>query len=402
MINDGRIRVLYLQSNSEIGGSDVALLRLVGSLDPSRFRPVVVLPSDGPLTKDFERRGAKVVVAGEMLKLTTQKGSIHYLRFLVNYPRAVRCILRLIRGEQIDLIHTNTLHNLYGFPAAKLAGVPHVWHVREIVRQSAFFGRIEAFLARHFADRIIAVSSAAAQMFRDRAGEYPPRLRIMWDGINLKQFHPGNCGRRIRSELGLPRDAPLVGLVCRLDHWKGVEVFLQVAGMCREVHPDARFIICGGEVEGREDVARRARRLTEELDLNDVVHFTGWRYGPKDMPEVHAALDVLVLPSTWPEPFGLVLIEAMASGKPVVTTDQGGPREICVEGSTALLVPPQSPRQIADAVITLLRDPQRADAMGRAGRKRAEEHFDERQHARELQALYEDVLNRRGPGAEET
>jgi glycosyltransferase involved in cell wall biosynthesis len=402
MYNDDRVGVLYLQSNSEIGGSDVALLRLVESLDRTRFRPVIVLPADGPLTKDFEKRGAKVVVVSEMLKLTTQKGSIHYLRFLVNYPLAVWRILRLIRREQIDLIHTNTLHNLYGYPAAKLAGLPHVWHVREIVRQSAFFSRIESFLARYFADRIIAVSSAAAQLFRGKTGEYPPRLRIMWDGINLNQFHPGNSGHRIRSELGLPREAPLVGLVCRLDHWKGVEVFLQAISMCRKECPDARYVICGGEVEGREKVARRARRLAEELDLTDVVHFTEWHYRPEDMPEVHATLDVLVLSSTWPEPFGLVLIEAMASGKPVVATDQGGPVEICVEGSTALLIPPQNPRRMADAIITLLCDPQRAAAMGRAGRRRAEEYFDERRYARELQLLYEDVLDRRGPGAPQT
>jgi glycosyltransferase involved in cell wall biosynthesis len=397
MYNDDRVRVLYLQSNSEIGGSDVALLRLVESLDRTRFRPVIALPSDGPLTKDFERRGAKVVVVSEMLKLTTQKGSIHYLRFLINYPLAVWRILRLIRRERIGLIHTNTLHNLYGYAAAKLAGVPHVWHVREIVRQSALFRRIEAFLARHFADRIIAVSSAAAQMFRGKTGEYPPRLRIMWDGINLNQFHPGNSGHRIRSELGLPREAPLVGLLCRLDHWKGVEVFLQAVSMCRKECPDARYVVCGGPVEGREKVARGARRLAEELDLTDVVRFTGWHYRPEDMPEVHAALDVLVLSSTWPEPFGLVLIEAMASSKPVVATDQGGPVEICVEGSTALLVPPRNPRRMADAMITLLRDPQRAAAMGRAGRERAEEYFDERRYMRELQLLYEDVLNRRGP-----
>ncbi len=402
MYNDGRVRVLYIQSNSEIGGSDVALLRLVEGLDRTRFRPIIALPSDGPLTKDFGRRGAKVVVLSEMLKLTTRKGSIHHLRFLVNYPLAVRRILRLIRSERIDLIHTNTLHNLYGFAAAKLAGLPHVWHVREIVRQSALFGRIEAFLARHFADRIIAVSSAAAQMFRGRTGAYPPGLRIMWDGVNLSQFHPGNSGHRIRSELGLPREAPLVGLVCRLDHWKGVEVFLRAVGMCRKECPDARYIICGGEVEGREEVARRARRLAEELDLTDVVRFTGWRYRPEDMPEVHAALDVLVLSSTWPEPFGLVLIEAMASGKPVVATDQGGPVEVCVGGGTALLVPPQNPRPMADAVITLLRDQQRADAMGRAGRLRAEEYFDERRYVRDLQLLYEDVLNRRAPGVPET
>ena len=399
MHGDALVRVLYLQSNSEIGGSDISLLRIVEGLDRSRFRAVVALPSQGPLAKEFERRGAKVVVVREMLKLTTRKGPLYHLRYLANYPSAVSRLLRLIRSERIDLVHTNTLHNLYGYMAARLARRPHVWHVREIVSQPAAVKRLEVFLARRFADRVVTVSSAAAEMFANDGGEHPPNLRVMWDGIDLTRFHPRNSGRRIRSELGLAPDAPLAGLVCRLDHCKGVDVFLRAAALCREELPGARFVICGGEVDGQEVVAREAVRRTSELGLDGVVSFTGWRYGPEDMPEVHAALSVLVSASTRPESFGLVLIEAMAAGKPVVATNHGGAREVCVAGETGLLVPPQDSRRMADAILELLRDPPRAEAMGRAGRERAERHFDERRHARELRLLYEEVLNARAPGA---
>lgn len=395
MRGDDLVRVLYLQSNSEIGGSDISLLRIVDNLDLSRFRPVVVLPSRGPLTRAFEERGAKVVIMGGMLKLTTRKGLLYHLRFLANYPVAVAYLVRLIRRERIDVVHTNTLHNLYGYMAALLARRPHVWHVREIVLQSAVVRRVEVFLARRFADRVVTVSRAAAEMFSSREGQYPPHLRVLWDGISLSRFHPGNSGCRIRSELRLAADAPLVGLVCRLDYCKGVDVFLQVAAMCREEFPEARYVICGGEVEGQEEVARAALRRARELGLTDVVNFTGWRYGPDDMPEVHAALNVLVSASTSPESFGLVLIEAMATGKPVIATNHGGPREVCVEGETALLVPPQNPRLMADAILKLLRDPASAAALGRAGRERAERHFDERRQACELQLIYEEVLNPR-------
>lgn len=396
MRGDATVRVLYLQSNSEIGGSDVSLLRIVEGLDRSRFRPVVVLPSQGPLTKAFEERGAEVVVVGGMLKLTTRKGPLYHIRFLANYPAAVSHLARLIRRERIDLVHTNTLHNLYGYAAARRARRPHVWHVREIVTQSAAVKRLEVFLARRFADRIVTVSTAAAEMFRSDGGAYPPQLRVMWDGVDLTRFHPRNGGRRVRAELGIEPDAPLVGLVGRLDHCKGVEVFLRAAAACRGEFPDARYVVCGGEVEGQEEVGRGARRLARELGLTDVVSFTGWRYGPEDMPEVHAALSVLVSCSTAPESFGLVLIEAMATGRPVVATNHGGPREVCAEGETALLVPPGSPRRTADAILELLRDPARARAMGAAGRERAERHFDERRHSRELQLLYEEVLAARG------
>ena len=396
MRGDRLVRVLYLQSNSEIGGSDVALLRIVENLDPSRFRPVVVLPSRGPLTKAFEERGAKVFIVSGMLKLTTRKGPLYHLRYLANYPVTVARLVRLIRREQIELVHTNTLHNLYGYLAARLARLPHVWHVREIVFQSAAVRRLEVFLARRFADRVVTVSRASAEMFKSRAGEHPTHLRVMCDGVNLTRFHPRNSGRRIRAELGIASDAPLVGLVGRLDHCKGVDVFLRAAAMCREEFPEARYVICGGEVEGQEEVARAAVRRAEELGLTDVVSFTGWRYGPDDMPEMHAALNVLVSASTSPESFGLVLLEAMATGRAVVATNHGGPREVCVEGETALLAPPRNPRLLADAMLKLLRDPAGAAALGRAGRERAERYFDERRQARELQLLYEEVIDARG------
>lgn len=399
MRGNGLVRVLYLQSNSEIGGSDISLLRIIENLDPSGFRPVVVLPSRGPLTQAFEESRAKVVIMSEMLKLTTRKGSLYYLRFLANYPAAVARLVRLIHRERIDLVHTNTLHNLYGYLAARLAGRPHVWHVREIVFQSAAVRRLEVFLARRFADRIVTVSRAAAEMFKNKTGEYPPRLRIVWNGVNLTRFHPRISGRRIRRELKLADDAPLVGLVGRLDHCKGVDVFLRAAAMCRNEFPAARYLVCGGEVEGQEEVARDALALAGELGVSDVVSFTSWRYSPDDMPEVHAALNVLVSASTSPESFGLVLVEAMATGRPVIATNHGGPSEVCIADETALMVPPREPRSLADAILKLLRDPADAVAMGRAGRERAECHFDSKRSAGELQLLYEEVLDARRHGA---
>ena len=126
---------------------------------------------------------------------------------------------------------------------------------------------------------------------------------------------------------------------------------------------------------GQEAHARDLERLAGELGLGDRVRFAGWRYGPADMPDVFRALSVLALPSKEPEPFGLVLLEAMACGVPVVATDHGGPSEICVAGETGLLVPPGDSGALAEALSSLLRDPARAEALGRAGRERWEREF---------------------------
>jgi glycosyltransferase involved in cell wall biosynthesis len=384
--------VLYLQSTSEIGGSDVSLLRIVEGLDKSRFQPAVALPSDGPLVEKLRQQGCDVFIVDQMIKLTTRRGYFYWLRYFANYPQAVWKIRGLIAREHVDLVHTNTLHNLYGLPAAKLAGRPHVWHVREIVLQSKWVRSVELFLARRFSDRVIVTSDAVGEMFVNGKRARPANIRKISNSIDTESYHPRNDGSSIYDDLNIARGTPLVGTVCRLDHWKGVDTFLQAAALCRKEYPQARYVVAGGAIEGREEYAGAMKRLADELGMSDVVSFTGWRYQPQDMPRVHAALSILVLASSWPEPFGLVLLEAMATGKPVVATNHGGPKEICLEGETAILVPPQNPEQMAVAILELLRDPARAREMGAAGRKRVEQLFDRNRCIKTLESLYAEVL----------
>jgi len=385
--------VLYLQSTSEIGGSDVSLLRIIERLDQAQFRPHVVLPSEGPLVKALRSQRCKVFILSEMLKLTTRKGKTYFLRYLLNYPKAVREIYKIIQGNNIKLVHTNTLHNLYGFLAARLARCPHIWHVREIVWQSRIWRCLESFLARHFADRIVVTSQAVAAMFVRDGETYPESLVRISNGVDIDRYHPDHNGQDVFADLLISPDVPLVGLVCRLDSWKGVDTFLHAAAICRYQFPKARYLVVGGPIEGQEDYARVIAQLAEDLNLHDVVYFTGWRYRPEDMPKVYAAISVLVSASSSPEPFGLTLLEAMATGKPVVATNHGGPSEICVDGETGTLVPPREPKKMAAAIVSLLGDPVRARAMGAAGRQRVEKLYSQTRCVRELEALYHSVLN---------
>jgi glycosyltransferase involved in cell wall biosynthesis len=393
-----RRNILYVQSSSEIGGSDVCLLRLVAGLDRTRFRAFVVLPKEGPLSGALRAAGATVVVEPAMHRLSTRLGAAHYVRYVLGYPRAVWRLTRLIRREAVDLVHTNTLHALHGFAAAWLTRRPHVWHVREIVLQSRLMRRLELFLARRFADRIVAMSGAIAAMFAPA----PRQLSVLHDGIDLHAFCPRTAavpaaaraassppapgGPQVRRELGLADDDVVAGVVCRLDHWKGVDVFLRAAARV----PHAKFVVAGGPVEGREEFAASLHALARDLGVD--VRFTGWRYRPERIAELHAALDVLVLPSVWPEPFGLVLLEAMASGKPVIATRHGGPVEIVAEGETGLLVTPGSVEELAAAMTTLLRDAALRERMGSAARARAEREFDETRYLAAVQRVYDEVL----------
>ncbi len=389
---DHRARILYLHTTSEIGGSDVSLVRLIEGLDRRRFSPFVVLPSDGPLVQRLRDGGANVTVMPSLWKLTSRRGRAFIARFALHYPWAVRELTRFMQRERIAIAHTNTIHNWYGGAAAARARVPHVWHIREIVWQSDALRRLELRLVRRWSTRIIVTSDAVASMFEAPPG-MPPQLVKIPNGVETDRFCPGDGGR-IRAELGVAQEQPLFGAVCRLDEWKGVEVFLDAAAEVARTRPAARFVVVGGPLIGQETYASSLKMRASALGLNGVVHFTDWRYPPDAMPDVHRALDALVLPSVEPEPFGLVVVEAMATGKPVIATRHGGPTELVLDGVTGWLVPPRDPHALARAMERVIDDPARARVMGEEGRRRAVELYDAGNYVNRIQGIYDEILVR--------
>jgi glycosyltransferase involved in cell wall biosynthesis len=387
-----RLKILYLQATSEVGGSDVSLLRIVEKLDKSRFEPLIILPADGPLVEKLIAAGGRVQFLPEMLKLTTRRGIGYLIRYILNYPRVVFNLSRFIRAEKVSIVHTNVLHNLYGFAGSLFAGRPHVWHVREIVWQSPVIRAVELFLARRFSKRVIVTSNAVAEMFIDKKGNLPSNVVKIPNSIDILEFNPSNDGSSIYSDLNIKPGTPIVGFVSRLDYWKGVDTFLQAAAICKAQIPEAHYLVAGGPIVGHESFADEIKLFAKNLGLNGTVHFSDWRYQPKDMPKIYAALSIFVLASKWPEPFGLVLLEAMATAKPVVATNHGGPKEICVQGETGILVPPDNAEAMSEAILSLLRDSQKARAMGIAGRHRVEQLFDRNKCIEDLEALYEKII----------
>lgn len=383
--------ILYLHTTSEIGGSDVSLVRLVEGLDRAKYAVIVALPSDGPLVPRLRAAGARVEIMPVLMKLTSRRGAGFLVRFALNYPRAISALVALIRREHVSLVHTNTIHNLYGVTAARLARVPHVWHFREIVWQSGLLRRVELTMARWWSARIIVTSNAVAGMYGPPR-TWPVQLVRVPNGVETDRFTPGD-GSRVRGELNVAPGQPLVGIVCRLDAWKGVDDFLEAAAQVAVADHEAVFAVIGGPIIGQEAYEDALKQRARELGLGARMRFSGWRYGPAEMPDVHRALDVLVLASREPEPFGLVILEAMSTGKPVVATAHGGPLDIVEDGRTGDLVPPRDPAAMARAVIDLLRDPERCQRMGAHARERVLKHYTAEQYVAGVEAVYRELVS---------
>jgi glycosyltransferase involved in cell wall biosynthesis len=237
-----------------------------------------------------------------MARLSTSHRAREWVGYGAGWPRAVTRLRRLARRLDVDVVHTNSLHSLYGWAAAALARRPHVWHAREIVVQSGAARRVERFLARRFASEVICMSEAiAGQLDRDN-------VEVVYETVDPAEFRPDLAGR-FRDRTGIPDTVPVVGAVGRLDTWKGFDVLLDAFQIAKATCAELRLVVAGGPVAGKEHYARGLAERARQLD--DVL----WLGARDDTPELFADLDVFALPSTEPEPYGLVAVRPRAGGQ---------------------------------------------------------------------------------------
>jgi glycosyltransferase involved in cell wall biosynthesis len=346
-------RILSVQNVWDGGGSEKALIRMIRQLGADGWDCHVAIGGPPRLAAEYAGAGATVHVV-PMERITTSGGPGRWLRYLLAWPLSVARLTRLTHRLDVDVVHTNTLHSWYGWAAAALVRRPHVWQAREIVVQSALALRVERHLTTRFAQRMVATSDAVAAQFDH------PHLEVIFDEVDPIEFRPDRAGA-FRARMGIDDAAPLVGSVGRIDTWKGVDVLLDAVPALQVARPDIAVLVAGGSVGGKEAYAAGLQARAEELGVR-------WLGRRDDVADLMADLDVYVMASTEPEPFGLGLVEALASGTPVVATDAGGPVEILagLDPSAGRLVPPGNPGALAEAIVALL--PARSGVAIRIGR----------------------------------
>ena len=369
-----RPAILFLTDTaSRLAGAERSLLSLLESLPADAYRPIVWTFEEGPLATIAREAHAEVVVK-RLGIIQRTRNPLKLLLYGAFFLHGVVSLAWVIwrRGVSIVHINKNTLA-LPGIPAARLAGAKALWHVRNPVRR---FGRLGAWLVRR-CHAIALVSEWVAAPFREAFPDASATMHIVPEGIDPARFDERPAGRALREALGLGEDQLLIGTVGRITRWKGQDVFLRAAARLAASFPQARFAIVGDCVsspaERQADEAFKAELLSlaKELGLDQKVFFLGHR---EDIPAVMNALDVFVLPSRQ-EPFGLVVLEAMAAGCPIVATNAGGVPEIVRHEGEALLVPADDPDAMAAAIERLLADKALGERLGRAAAERARTEF---------------------------
>lgn len=386
---DAPQNVLVVHNNNDLYGGDKVLLELLGRMDRKRFVPLVVLPTDTRHIHRFSPELDKLGIEYRFLPLGVLRRRYfkpwRLPRFGFEVLAGTRALLKIIKEKNIAIVHTNTNTILASALAARIAGLPHIWSVHELVLDPALVRSSLHFLIPRLSTKVVTVSRAVRDHMLKDAPQYADRFEFILGAIDVQPFLNATGRARMRKEWGVADDELLVGMAGRVTRWKGQSVFAEMAKLVLERYPKVKLAAVGGvfdtEIFYMENFKAQVRTLG--IERNFIIQ--DFR---ADMPDVFAAFDVFVLPSTLPEPFGLVVLEAMAAGKPVVATAPGGPSETVVEGETGYLVKPSDPQNTAAAVEELLADPVKRERMGSAGKKRACEVFALPRYVKEFEDLY--------------
>lgn len=338
------MKILFLHSSSDLYGASKILLVTIDALRRNGYRPIVVLSAAGPLVDELEMRQVKIIY----LKLGILRRKYMHPAGMINRIRslykAIQALKKIIRKERIDLVYSNTTAVLAGAFAAKKMRVRHIWHVHEIIEKPVFLFRFLSYLLRHYSEKVIVVSGAVKKHW----GRYVPeeKLVLIYNGIDYTPYlntqaatAAPSTARESQPEQNQPNETGrgiVIGMIGRVHAWKGQDYFLKIAGELIRQFPELQFVMVGDAFPGNEYLYEELEQLKTTLQLTHAVTDLGYR---TDIPQLLRNFDIFVSPSTSPDPFPTVVLEAMAGGRAIVATAHGGVTEMITQQVEGILIP---------------------------------------------------------------
>lgn len=384
--NSKPLQVFQVVPAAAWGGGSVVILRLVKKLIQVGCQVTVLCSTDARTVTEFSKSGAEVIHARHWRRPVSPVQDV-----LLLYELYTIC-----RQRRFDVVHThNPKGGVVGRIAAGLAGTPLVIHTIHGLTFNDFMPPWRVWLYRtlervaaRFCDVLISVNEEDRQRAIEAGIAEPDHIATVLNGIDVDQFINATPAP-LRTELSLPDETILIGATGRLAVQKGYEYLIRAIPLLVAAEPRAHVLLAGtGELD--DDL----RALVSELGVEEFCHFLGFR---EDIPALLASFDFYAQPSLW-EGLSISLLEAMAAGKPIVTTDIIGNREVVEDGVLALLVPPADVEALATAILELTRDPARAQRLGSQARQHVVRYFSADRMVKETLHLYRRQLARTAIG----
>lgn len=376
-----KTKILLLTNACTVGGVEMHLLSLAKYLDKEKYdlslAYLIERPDDArSLKEDFIKTGIKVIDL-------ESRGRYN--------PLPVLKVAKLIRECEFDIVHAHLFHaKIVSRLAMILGSVPifvTTYHNTEEFLENRFW----AWVARRIdskARQVIVISDAVGRDLVDKSAANSDKIKRIYYGL---EFEDGLVGARlavIRDEYGIDKNHPIIGMIARYAPQKGHKYLLETIVKVLKQLPNARLFLAGHDEKG---IKNSLEEYAEELGIKENTVFSGFR---SDVYELLYQFDIFVLSSLW-EGFGLVLLEAMAAGKAIVATNVGPIPEVVKDGETGFLVPPGNSAAMAEKIVFLLKNRERALEMGDAGKRRATQYFTIGRMIKETEAVYDYWLSKR-------
>ncbi|NLJ17125.1 MAG: glycosyltransferase family 4 protein [Clostridiales bacterium] len=378
------INIMYLHAGAEMYGADKVLLDLIKNLDKNIFNPIVVLPEKGVLCDALSEYAEVMVVDYPILrrKYFNPKGIVYYFNAFLKYSKQ---LVKIAKEKNIDLVHVNTSAVFEGIYLKKKAGLPIVWHIHEIIVKPKFMYKLTSRIIAKYSDEVSVVSNAVKEHLIN-SGYFKKEINVIYNGVDSNRFCLDEEGRKSANlVLNLPDNSMTIGMIGRVNSWKGQASFLKAANIVMSKLPNVYTIFAGNAYKGEE---WREEELKAQIDAsehkNRIINL-GYR---SDSENIYNMLDVFVLPSIQPDPLPTVVLEAMACQKPVVGYRHGGVCEMVKEGHNGLLAKPCDEEQLALRIIELLEDDDLRNVMAENSRERVLKLFSLKSYADNFSILY--------------
>ncbi|MCD6180230.1 MAG: glycosyltransferase family 4 protein [Bacteroidales bacterium] len=382
--------ILYFHQSAELYGSDKTLLQLVIGMSKKGHKVIVIVPEEGPLTGEFQNFNIKYIVS-PVLKLSRDMFTLKKLSlFVYHFFSSTKTIRRETKNLNIDCIHSNTLAVLLGAFYAKLFRIKHLWHVHEIIESPILANKLYRFLVNSFSSKVVFNSKASfTSLIRDNKN-LRAKSSIIYNGIEKpdKLYSLEEINHFKKEEMNLASDTLVIGVVGRISRWKGQILLLEAFEKLQKETSGVYLLIVGSPPPGQEHYL---------LDLKDHIIAKGLESHVQIHPfnteiwKYWSSIDIAVVPSTEPEPFGLVAIEAMLMGKPVVAAAHGGLTEIIEDKKTGWLFKPNDKNNLYAGLKQLTKDKTLRNKLGKNAKIDVEKRFSKEKYVQNFSKLYKSM-----------
>jgi glycosyltransferase involved in cell wall biosynthesis len=386
--------ILFIHQSAELYGSDKTILMFISNLDRSKYTATVLLPFDGPLKRELEKNGIEVIISPILKlyrKMFTLKG---LLNFYKEYKEGLKKIEALHRKRKFDLVYSHTLASLIGLVFARKNKIKHLWHVQEIIARPVLFNKgFKALLGLKSNHKIIYDSKATMDFWiKDNAG-LTAKSDYIWNGLDLEakpDILPATVTDVRQKYFNLTDDTVVIGLFGRINSWKGQLLLLEAFKKVYSQHKNIKLVYIGSAPPNQEWFEENLKAKVEEYGLAHTVTIIPFQ---EDIWKFWQSIDIAVVPSTEPEPFGMVAIEAMSCGKPVVAANHGGLAEIILHNETGYLFKPNDADDLAMYLEKLIINSQAREEYGQKGEKRVEQVFSLKNHIKQFEDIFIEMLH---------